>query len=90
MLPSRLMGTDQGWVRNSAILQELCAGNPDCRQVTENPVFKELLRKSTTPKALLLPDWRQSTQNVPVTSAIALRDEFVTLRLLMERARTHL
>jgi hypothetical protein len=31
-------------MRNSAILQELCAGNADCRQVTENPVFFKELR----------------------------------------------
>jgi hypothetical protein len=38
-LPLRLLGTDQGWMRKSAISQELCAGNPDCRQVTSKTRF---------------------------------------------------
>src|ERR1700721_1375302 len=31
---SRHIGSNHGWMRNSAVLQELCAGNLDCWRVT--------------------------------------------------------
>jgi hypothetical protein len=41
-------------------------------EVSQNPVFKALLRNSETPKAALLPDWRQSAKNSAVVASMRI------------------